>query len=234
LDQALNILGQSRNGTDFRQLAITHSSDQTALDGGDLGWRKLAQLPEVFIKALEQLDVGEVSSPIRSDAGYHLLKLYERRGGGEQLVEQHFVRHILVTPNQIRDSDSTVDLLEKLRARAEDGEEFATLAKEYSEDSGSALSGGELGWSTPGMFVPEFEDIMHSIALNEISIPFRSQFGWHILQVTERRRQDFSQEIMRNKAQNLLRQRKYEEELQVWLQEIRDEAFIEIKSNNPS
>ena len=234
LDRALNILGQSRNGTDFRQLAITHSSDQTALDGGDLGWRKLAQLPEVFIKALEQLDVGEVSSPIRSDAGYHLLKLYERRGGGEQLVEQHFVRHILVTPNQIRDSDSTVDLLEKLRARAEDGEEFATLAKEYSEDSGSALSGGELGWSTPGMFVPEFEDIMHSIALNEISIPFRSQFGWHILQVTERRRQDFSQEIMRNKAQNLLRQRKYEEELQVWLQEIRDEAFVEIKSNNPS
>ncbi len=234
LDKALNILGQSSNGTDFRQLAITHSSDQTALDGGDLGWRKLAQLPEVFINALEQLEVGEVSSPIRSDAGYHLLKLYERRGGGEQLVEQHFVRHILVTPNQIRDSDSTVDLLEKLRARAEDGEEFATLAKEYSEDSGSALSGGELGWSTPGMFVPEFEDIMHSIALNEISIPFRSQFGWHILQVIERRRQDFSQEIMRNKAQNLLRQRKYEEELQVWLQEIRDEAFIEIKSNNPS
>ena len=234
LDKALSILEQSRNGIDFRQLAITYSSDQTALDGGDLGWRKLAQLPEVFINALEQLDVGGVSSPIRSDAGYHLLKLYERRGGGEQLVEQHFVRHILVTPNQIRDSDSTVDLLEKLRARAEVGEEFATLAKEYSEDSGSALSGGELGWSTPGMFVPEFEDIMHSIALNEISIPFRSQFGWHILQVTERRRQDFSQEIMRNKAQNLLRQRKYEEELQVWLQEIRDEAFIEIKSNNAS
>ena len=144
------------------------------------------------------------------------------------------MRHILVTPNQIRDSDSTVDLLETLRERASNGEDFAMLAKEYSEDSGSALSGGELGWSTPGMFVPEFEDVMKTIVINEISMPFRSQFGWHILQVTERRRQDFSQEIMRNKAQNLLRQRKYEEELQVWLQEIRDEAFIEIKSDSAS
>jgi peptidyl-prolyl cis-trans isomerase SurA len=199
-----------------------------------LGWRKLVQLPKVFINALEQLDVDEVSPPIRSDAGFHLIKLYDRRGGGEQLVEQHFVRHILVTPNQIRDSDSTVDLLETLRERASNGEDFAMLAKEYSEDSGSALGGGELGWSTPGMFVPEFEDVMETIVINEISMPFRSQFGWHILQVTERRRQDFSQEIMRNKAQNLLRQRKYEEELQVWLQEIRDEAFIEIKSDSAS
>ena len=233
LDKALSILEQSLD-SDFRQLAITHSADQTALEGGDLGWRKLAQLPEVFINAIEQLDIDEISPPVRSDAGYHLIKLYDRRGGGQQLVEQHFVRHILVTPNQIRDSDSTVDLLEKLRARAEAGEEFALLAKDYSEDSGSALSGGELGWSTPGMFVPEFENIMETIAINEISIPFRSQFGWHVLQVTERRRQDFSQEIMRNKAQNLLRQRKYEEELQVWLQEIRDEAFIEIKPNSAS
>ena len=233
-DKALNILEQSRDGTDFRQLAIAYSADQTALEGGDLGWRKLVQLPKVFINALEQLDVDEVSPPIRSDAGFHLIKLYDRRGGGEQLVEQHFVRHILVTPNQIRDSDSTVDLLETLRERASNGEDFAMLAKEYSEDSGSALSGGELGWSTPGMFVPEFEDVMETIVINEISMPFRSQFGWHILQVTERRRQDFSQEIMRNKAQNLLRQRKYEEELQVWLQEIRDEAFIEIKSDSAS
>ena len=165
-DKALNILEQSRDGTDFRQLAITYSADQTALEGGDLGWRKLVQLPKVFINALEQLDVDEVSPPIRSDAGFHLIKLYDRRGGGEQLVEQHFVRHILVTPNQIRDSDSTVDLLETLRERAFNGEDFAMLAKEYSEDSGSALSGGELGWSTPGMFVPEFEDVASSHGWN--------------------------------------------------------------------
>ena len=160
--------------------------------------------------------------------------MYERRGGEEQLVEQHFARHILIKPNQIRDQQTTIDQLGKLRERSLAGEDFAILAKEFSEDPGSALSGGELGWSTPGMFVPEFEQTMSTIAINDISAPFSSQFGWHILQVTERRQQDFSSEILRNKAQNMLRQRKYEEELQVWLQEIRDEAFIEIKQTPAS
>jgi peptidyl-prolyl cis-trans isomerase SurA len=183
---------------------------------------------------VKDLEVGAISSPVRSDAGYHLLKLYERRGGEQQLIEQHFARHILLSPNQIRGTDSTVDSLEALRKRIQDGEEFSQLAKEYSEDAGSALNGGELGWSTPGLFVPEFEQTMAAIALNEVSRPFASQFGWHILQVTERRQQDFSDDIMRNRAENLLRQRKYQEELQVWLQEIRDEAFIEIKSLSAS
>ena len=114
------------------------------------------------------------------------------------------------------------------------GDDFAELAKEFSEDPGSGLKGGELGWSTPGMFVPEFEQTMNSIAVDEISAPFSSQFGWHILQVTELRKQDFSGDILRNRAENMLRQRKYEEELQVWLQEIRDEAFIEIKGSPAS
>ncbi len=194
----------------------------------------MAQLPGVFIDAVEQMDIGQISDPIRSGAGYHLLKLYERRGGGEQLIEQHFARHILVKPNQIRDQETTVALLNKLRDRSIAGEDFAALAKEFSEDPGSALKGGELGWSTPGMFVPEFEQTMGSIALNEVSAPFSSQFGWHILQVTDRRNEDFSTNILRNRAQNMLRERKYEEELQVWLQEIRDEAFIEIKGSDNS
>lgn len=231
LQRASELLSQARDGTDFRQLAIANSADQTALQGGDLGWRKMAQLPGVFIEAVEKLEINGVSEPIRSDAGYHLIKLYERRGGGEQLIEQHFARHILIKPNEIRDEETTLGLLNKLRQRAASGEDFALLAKEFSEDPGSALNGGELGWSTPGMFVPEFEKTMNSIALNEISAPFLSQFGWHILQVTERRNQDFSDKIMRNRAENLLRQRKYEEELQVWLQEIRDEAFVEIKAS---
>lgn len=231
--RAQAIYQQAQKG-DFRQLAMAHSADQTALEGGDLGWRKLAQLPGVFIEAVKDLEVGAISAPIRSDAGYHLLKLYERRGGGEQLIEQHFARHILMAPNQIRDDESTVDFLEILRQNVAGGEDFAMLAKEHSEDAGSALNGGELGWSTPGMFVPEFEQTMNTIALNEISRPFMSQFGWHIMQVTERRKQDFSEDIMRNRAQNMLRQRKYEEELQVWLQEIRDEAFIEIKTDSAS
>jgi peptidyl-prolyl cis-trans isomerase SurA len=223
------LFNQIEQGADFRAIAIANSADQSALQGGDLGWRKMAQLPGVFIDAVEKLDIGEVSQPIRSAAGYHLIKLYERRGGEEQLVEQHFSRHILMKPNQIRDQKTTINQLNKLRKRSIAGEDFAVLAKEFSEDPGSALSGGELGWSTPGMFVPEFEQIMSTIAIDDISEPFASQFGWHILQVTERRHQDFSSEILRNKAQSMLRQRKYEEELQVWLQEIRDEAFIEIK-----
>ena len=232
--RAENILDKVNNGVDFRQLAIANSADQSALQGGDLGWRKMAQLPGVFIDAVEQLELGEVSEPIRSAAGFHLLKLYERRGGGERLVEQHFARHILIKPNQIRDEQATVDQLNQLRDRAIAGEDFGDLSKEFSEDTGSALKGGELGWSTPGMFVPEFEETMNSIALNEISMPFSSQFGWHILQVTERRNQDFSSTIIRNNAANMLRQRKYEEELQVWLQEIRDEAFVEIKGSDNS
>ena len=234
LKRAMELQAEAANGTDFRQLAIANSADQSALQGGDLGWRKMAQLPGVFIDAVDQLKLGQVSDPIRSGAGFHLLKLYERRGGGEQLIEQHFARHILLKPNQIRDEKATIAELNELRNQVLAGDEFAKLSKQLSEDPGSALKGGELGWSTPGMFVPEFEETMSSIVLNEISAPFASQFGWHILQVTERRDQDFSSEILRNRAQNMLRERKYEEELQVWLQEIRDEAFIEIKESNPS
>ena len=146
----------------------------------------MAQLPDVFIQAVGQLDIGDVSKPIRSGAGYHLIKVYDRRGGEKKLIEQHFARHILIKPNQIRDEKTTIEQLKTLTDRIIEGEDFAALAKEFSEDPGSGLSGGELGWSTPGMFVPEFEEIMNTIAVGDISSPFYSQFGWHILQVTER------------------------------------------------
>ena len=217
-------------GEDFKKLAISFSDDQTALEGGNIGWRKLAQLPFIFIEALKDMQVGDTSAPIKSNAGYHLVKLYDRRGGDKKLIEQHFARHILMTPNQIRDEEHTINLLMKFRQQINDGADFGILAKQNSEDSGSSLSGGELGWSAPGLFVPEFEEVMYTIPLNEVSQPFQSPFGWHILQVTARRKQDFSNEILRNKAENILSQRKYEQELQVWLQEIRDEAFIEIKT----
>jgi peptidyl-prolyl cis-trans isomerase SurA len=223
------IIAQLEQGADFKQLAIASSDDQSALEGGDLGWRKQAQFPSLFIEAIEGLQPGEISKPLRSGAGFHVLKLYDRKGGGEQLIEQHFARHILLKPNQIRNQAETVALLNDLRQQAQDTDGFFALAKQYSEDPGSALKGGELGWSSPGLFVPEFENTMSSISLNEISQPFQSQFGWHILQVTDRRMQDFSDEILRNRADNLLRQRKYSEELQVWLQKIRDEAYVEIK-----
>jgi peptidyl-prolyl cis-trans isomerase SurA len=230
LEKAQMILGRVAEGADFRQLAITYSGDQSALQGGDIGWRRTAQLPEVFIPVVSQLSAGEVSEPIRSDAGLHLLKLYERRGSDRQMITQSFARHILLKPNEIRDDNQTKAELERIASEIRSGADFAEMAKNHSEDIGSALSGGELGWSVPGRFVPEFEAVMNNIPLNMVSDPFRSQFGWHIMQVTERRNQDFSEEIKRAQAENILRQRKFEEELQIWLQEIRDKAFVEIKT----
>ncbi|PHS74403.1 MAG: molecular chaperone SurA [Porticoccus sp.] len=218
-----------QNGADFKSLAIANSGAQDALQGGDLGWRKTTQLPSIFVSAVDKLSPGEVSMPIRSDAGYHLLKLYDRRGGGEQIVQQHKVRHILLKPNEIRSEDDTRTMLEGMRTDILGGADFAELARKHSEDIGTALGGGDLGWSLPGQFVPEFEKIMGSLDTMAISKPFRTQFGWHILQVTERRRQDFSDEIKQRQAENIIRRRKFDEEQQIWLREIRDEAFVDIK-----
>ncbi len=229
LDKAENLRQQAANGADFRQLAIAHSSGQNALQGGDIGWRKSAQLPAIFSTVLAALQPGGISAPIRSDAGFHLLKLYDRRGDTEELIQQSMVRHILIKPNEIRSEEDARTMLLDLRARIAAGEDFADIARQFSEDSGSALNGGSVGWSVPGQFVPQFEQAIEQAQINVVSEPFRTQYGWHILEVTERRHQDFSTEIMRNQAQNVLRQRKFEEELPIWLQEIRDEAFIDIK-----
>lgn len=228
-DKANMILERIAAGDDFRNLAITHSADQSALQGGDLGWRKMAELPDVFIAPLTDLQPGQVTNAIRSNAGLHILKLYDKRGGEQQLIQQSKARHILLKPNEIRDDEATYAKLAEIANSIRAGEPFAEMARQHSEDLGSALSGGDLGWSLPGKFVPEFEQVMETIPLNEVSEPFRSQFGWHILQVTERRDQDFSEDIMRHQAENILRQRKFESEQQIWLQEIRDEAFVDIK-----
>lgn len=223
------IYRQLETGTDFRQLAITYSSGQNALQGGDWGWRKSTQLPPVFVKALEDIPANGVSQAIRSDAGFHILKLYDKRGAEKQLIQQHKVRHILIKPTQIRTEEETQKMLSGIREDIQAGADFAELAKQYSEDIGSALSGGDLGWSLPGQFVPEFEQVMNDIEVGETSKPFRSQFGWHILQVTDRRNQDFSDDIKTRQARNILFQRKYEEELPLWLQQIREEAYVDIK-----
>lgn len=229
-EKAAMILERIATGEDFRTLAIAHSGDQTALQGGDLGWRKMSELPDVLIAPIAELKPGQVSAAIRSNAGLHILKLYDKRGGEQQLIQQSKVRHILLKPNEIRSDEETHAQLSRIAAEIRAGKPFAELAREHSEDIGSALNGGELGWSLPGKFVPQFEEAMDTIAVDEVSEPFRSDFGWHILQVTERRDQDFSEDIKRNQAENILRQRKFESELQIWLQEIRDEAFVDIKA----
>jgi peptidyl-prolyl cis-trans isomerase SurA len=227
--QANDIYQKLQGGSDFAQMAISYSNDQAALQGGDIGWRKLAQLPELFGNQMLSLAPGQVSKPFRSGAGFHILKNIEQRGGGEQLVEQTHARHILVKTSEIMDDAQARQKLLELKARIEKGEDFAKLARDNSEDTGSMLNGGDLGWSMPGMFVAEFEDAMKNTPINGISRPFKSQFGWHILQVLERRKEDMSDKMKRNQAANVLRARRFDEEFQLWLTQIREEAYVEIK-----
>ncbi|WP_339615933.1 peptidylprolyl isomerase [uncultured Gilvimarinus sp.] len=229
-----DIYQQLQDGADFSQMAIANSNDQTALEGGDLGWRKLAQLPELFSDVVSELDVGDVSKPIRSGAGFHLIKNIEQRGGGEQLVQQTKARHILIKTSEIMDDETAKEKLTELKTQIEGGADFAELARENSEDIGSMLEGGDLGWATPGTFVPAFENAMANSEIDEIAGPFKSQFGWHILQVTDRRQEDMSDVVIRNKAAQMMRERRFDEELQVWLLELRENAYLDIKDLDSS
>ena len=214
-------------GEPFDQV-VGSSTGKYAFSGGDLGWRKLNDLPSLFGDIAPELKVGETSSPIRSDSGFHLVFLQDKRGG-EQIVAQTQVRHILVKPSEILNDEAAEALIIQLKERAEAGEDFAELAKEYSEDIGSAQEGGELGWASPGQMVPEFEKAMAETEIGALSKPVRSQFGWHLLEVMGRRDQDMTELAIKSKAQDYLHQRKYQEELDAWLRRIRDEAFVDIK-----
>lgn len=227
--KASELLQQINQGADFRKLAVSNSSGQFALQGGDLGWRKIAQLPGLFATQAAELEKGATSQPFKSGAGYHLLKLYDQRGGGEQLVQQTHVSHILVETSAVMTDEQAVKKLNKIRKKIEDGADFADMAKENSDDIGSMLKGGDMGWTSPGMFVPAFEKVMTETKIGMVSEPFHSQFGWHILKIIDRRQEDMSNEMIRDQARNLLHSRRYEEELQSWLQEIRAAAYVEEK-----
>jgi peptidyl-prolyl cis-trans isomerase SurA len=223
------IYQQLRNGADFAQLAITHSASENALDGGDMGWRKPAQLPPPFDSMVRSLSVGEVTQPVRGPGAFIILKLLEKRGGESQVREEVHVRHILIKPSEIRSDAEAQRLIGRLYDRIRSGEDFAELAKNFSEDPGSALNGGDMSWIDPAGLVPEFTQVMSQTAKGELSQPFRTQYGWHVLQVLDRRATDSSEQFRQQQAVNLLRNRKYDEELQAWLRQIRDEAYVEIK-----
>jgi len=227
--KASAIFEQLQNGANFSEVAIAESKGPAALKGGDLGFRKATELPTLFAEIAPNLEIGEVAQPARSQAGFHILKLLNKRGENKQMVTQNKVRHILVKPNEIQNQRQALDKIQDIRSRILAGENFFDLAKEYSEDIGSKMSGGEMGWTNPGTFVPEFEEAVQTIEVGELSEPILTQFGWHILEVMERRDEDLSEEVIRNKARNLLVSRRFEDEVQVWLQELRDDAFIEIK-----
>jgi len=226
---ALDTYQQLQKGADFARLAMTRSASENALEGGDMGWRKAAQLPPPFDTQVSELGVGEFTQPIRTPPGFIILKVLDKRGGETQVRDEVHVRHILIKPSQIRSDAESRRLIERLRDRIQAGEDFAELARNFSEDPGSALNGGDLNWIEPSSLVPEFREVMQDSATGQLSEPFRSPFGWHILEVLGRRATDASESYREQQAITLLRNRKYDEELQAWLRQIRDEAYVEIK-----
>ena len=234
LDQAqktvATIVQKLKNGGDFSQLAISYSASENALEGGDMGWRRAAQLPPPFDRLVGEMSIGQVTEPTRTAGGIIMLKLLDKRGDQVMYRDEVHVRHILLTPSEIRSPEATQKLANRLYERLRSGEDFAALAKQFSEDPGSALNGGDMNWVDPSSVVPEFREEMARTEIGQLSKPSASQFGWHVLQVLDRRSTDSSAQMREQQALNLLRNRKYDEELQTWLGQIRDEAYVEIKN----
>ncbi|QDC45385.1 peptidylprolyl isomerase [Methylophilus medardicus] len=216
-------------GMSFEKVSANFSDAPNALDGGGLGWRSGQQMPAQFLELVKTLQPGGVSRPIRSGTGVHILKLNDRRAGASTLiVEQTHVRHILLKPNEVLSDKEAKQKIEGIKERIDHGTPFQDMARQYSDD-GSASSGGDLGWISPGDTVPVFEKTMAELAVNEVSMPVRSQFGWHLIQVLERRKQDMSKESKRLKARQEIRARKAEESYNDWIHELRDKAFVEMR-----
>jgi len=225
-EQALKML---QAGEDFSQVSARFSDTSNALEGGKIGWKSTTQIPALFADALAPLKPGEITPILRSPNGFHILKLNGRRGGGSpMLIQQTHVRHILIKLSEVVSEKEAKRRMDDLRERLENGGNFAELARLHSED-GSASKGGDLGWVNPGETVPEFEKAMNALKPDEISAPVRSPFGWHIIQVIERRSQDMSKEATRLKARQEIRTRKSEEAFEDWLRELRDRAYVEYR-----
>lgn len=227
--QAQSIVTDLRRGADFKETAIAKSAGARALEGGDLDWRRAGELPTLFADQVVALAVGDTAEPIQSPSGFHIVQLLGRRGAGVQTADQTLARHILVQPSAIRPPAEAEALVRKIREQLVDGADFCGVAAEHSEDPGSALNCGDLGWSTGEQFVPAFVEAMNATPTGELSESFESNYGWHVIEVLDRRTQDMGEEARRNMAVQILHQRRFEEELQKWLKEIRDEAFVEVR-----
>jgi peptidyl-prolyl cis-trans isomerase SurA len=221
---------QIANGRDFREVAVAESDASNALEGGDMGWRSESQLPSLVAPVVPDLKVGEPSQVLENNSGFHLVMVMDKRGGEQQqFIQQHRVRHILVRPSEAVTDVQAEQRIREIYQQLQDGADFADLARERSDDPVSGSDGGNLGWVSPGQMVPAFEEAMNQAQVGEYFGPFRSQFGWHILQVEERRRQDVTEQNRESQARQAIYMRKFELELQNWLREIRDEAFVEFK-----
>jgi len=231
--KARDLVRQLRAGADFASLAARYSDGRQALDGGDLGWFSMGEVPSLVEGLARTMAKGEISEPLRSPSGFHIIKLADIKGSEPEVVTQTHARHILVRTNELVSDADAQTRLGQLRQRILGGDDFAALARAHSDDTGTALRGGDLGWVAPGDTVPEFEKAMDALAPNDLSQPVKTSFGWHIVQVLERRRQDTTEEAMRNKARSAIRQRKADEATDLWLRQLRDDAYIEVRIAQP-
>ena len=223
------VLAELNKGESFEKVSASFSDAPNALEGGNMGWRSSSQIPPVFLALLKEMSVGQASKPIRSPNGFHIIKINNKRSADSTLiVEQTHARHILTKLNEVVSEQEAKQKMDGLKERLDNGADFVELAQQYSED-GSANSGGDLGWVNPGDTVPEFETAMNSLAPEEISEPIRSPFGWHIIQVLERRKQDMTDQAARIQARKEIFSRKVEEAYEDWIHELRDRAFVELR-----
>lgn len=223
------VLERLRAGEDFSELAIAMSDGQQALDGGDLGWRRANEIPTLFADLVPQMRVGDISDPIRSSSGFHIIRLSDHRTAERHIIEQTRARHILVRADELTDDAQARQMAGQLRERILAGADFAELAREHSDDRASGARGGDLGWVEPGMMVPAFEQAMDALEPGEISEPVQSEFGWHLVQVLERRSHDATEEFTRDMARESIFRRKAEEEFAEWLRRLREEAYVEFR-----
>ena len=225
-DQIVNLIHQ---GSEFSELALKYSKSSNASSGGLMNWRKAIDMPRLFEEALKSQPIGFISNPLESGSGYHILKLEDKRGNFVKYEDQWLSRHILLTPSTIRNDEDTINQLNNIRQRIIDGEDFSSLADQFSEDPGSAKLGGDLGWVGLGVFAPEFEKMMLETKINEISEVFETQFGFHFLQVLEKRNHELTEKLIKDQAYAILYDRKFSEELENTLRTMRAEAFVEFK-----
>ena len=233
-EKADNLYAELKKGLDFSQASVTSSDSDKALSGGDLGWLKLSQVPSLFTDLLPKMREGEIEGPIRSPSGFHIIKLLGVKRSDSTRVTKTHVRHILIKPSEVLTDEDARKKLAGLRERIEAGEDFGTLARGHSDDKGSAVKGGDLGFVMPGALVPEFEDTMKRLEVNQLSEPVQTQYGWHLIQVLERKESEDSDELLKNQAREEIMKRRVEEETELWLRRIRDEAYVEIRLNEPS
>ncbi|MDA1063454.1 MAG: peptidylprolyl isomerase [Proteobacteria bacterium] len=229
LAEANDIIARVNDGAEFAALAIRYSDAQNALDGGALGWRKGEQLPTLYTESVAEMQSGQVSQPLRTPGSFHIIKVNDMRSAVQHSeIDQVLVRHILITPNEIIDDETAQQRLEDTLEKINAGEDFGELAKLTSDDPGSANSGGEMDWSGPGTFVEEFEQVVHATEIGSISEPFKSRFGWHIVEVMDRRVYDNTEDLKESNCIVKIRNGKMEEETQLWIQRLRDEAYVHI------